>query len=100
MQADVARLIANGQPLELFGDQLFLELDLSVENLATGEPAAGGIGNGGSQPMPHRFRKFRARFGPDAVGLVSDREFGTGIFAASTCASSHPVRRRSATRSR
>jgi hypothetical protein len=36
MQADVARLIANGQPLGLFGDSLFLELDLSRENLPTG----------------------------------------------------------------
>jgi hypothetical protein len=29
-------LIANRQPLGLFGDSLFLELDLSRENLPTG----------------------------------------------------------------
>ena len=40
MQADVARLIANGQPLELFGDQLFLELDLLGRESPAGEPAA------------------------------------------------------------
>ncbi|HEU4753703.1 MAG TPA: hypothetical protein VFU47_11395, partial [Armatimonadota bacterium] len=30
MRADVARLIANGQPLSLFGDNLIVELDLST----------------------------------------------------------------------
>lgn len=32
-RADYARLIANGQPLELHGDNLYLDLDLSSENL-------------------------------------------------------------------
>jgi len=32
-RADYARLIANGQPLELHGDNLYLQLDLSSENL-------------------------------------------------------------------
>lgn len=32
-RADYARLIANGQPLELHGDNLFLNLDLSSDNL-------------------------------------------------------------------
>jgi len=36
MQRDVAELIANGQPLTLFGDNLFLELDLSAANLPVG----------------------------------------------------------------
>src|SRR5258706_10301467 len=36
MQSDVATLIANGQPLTLFGDQLFLELDLAASNLPIG----------------------------------------------------------------
>ncbi len=36
IRADFARVIANGQPLELHGDNLFLELDLSSENLPTG----------------------------------------------------------------
>src|SRR5689334_16593758 len=36
MQADVAVAIANGQPLTVFGDNLFLDLDLSSENLPTG----------------------------------------------------------------
>ena len=36
MRADVARLIADGQDLSLFGDNLLVELDLSVENLPAG----------------------------------------------------------------
>ena len=36
MRTDFARLIANGQALELHGDNLFLELDLSHENLPHG----------------------------------------------------------------
>jgi MOSC domain-containing protein YiiM len=73
MQADVARLIANGQPLELFGDQLFLELDLSVDNLPPGSRLRVGDATMEVTPMPHNgCGKFRARFGPDAVELVSD----------------------------
>jgi MOSC domain-containing protein YiiM len=73
MQADVARLIANGQPLELFGDQLFLDLDLSVENLPPGSRLQVGGATVEVTPMPHNgCGKFRARFGLDAVGLVSD----------------------------
>jgi MOSC domain-containing protein YiiM len=36
MEFQGAQLIANGQPLGLFGDQLFAELDLSRENLPAG----------------------------------------------------------------
>ena len=36
MQTAVAELIANGQPLPLFGDNLWLDLDLSTENLPHG----------------------------------------------------------------
>src|SRR5690242_2079867 len=36
MEIDVAELIANGQPVTVFGDNLFLRLDLSRENLPSG----------------------------------------------------------------
>ena len=73
MQADVAHMIAHGQPLELFGDQLFLELDLSVDNLPPGSRLQVGRATLEVTPMPHNgCRKFRARFGLDAVELVSD----------------------------
>jgi len=75
MQADVARLIANGQPLGLFGDSLFLELDLSSTNL----PAGSRVRVGGAllevTPMPHNgCHKFQARFGADALRFVSLKE--------------------------
>ena len=35
-RSDFARVIANGQPLELHGDNLYLTLDLSSENLPVG----------------------------------------------------------------
>ena len=75
MQADVATLIANGQPLTLFGDNLFLDLDLSQENL----PAGTRVQVGGAllevTPLPHNgCRKFLSRFGPDALRFVSAKE--------------------------
>ena len=76
MQVDVAEMIANGQPLTVFGDNLFLELDLSVENL----PIGSRLRVGGSilevTAKPHNgCRKFAARFGHDALRLVSKAEF-------------------------
>jgi MOSC domain-containing protein YiiM len=72
MQADVAELIANGQPLTLFGDNLVLEMDLSASNL----PAGTRLRVGGAllevTPFPHNgCKKFQARFGADALRFVS-----------------------------
>lgn len=36
MQREVAELLANGQPLTVFGDNLFVDLDLSAANLPPG----------------------------------------------------------------
>ncbi len=75
MQRDVAELIANGQPLELFGDNLILDLDLSKENLPTGSRLRAGGVTLEVTPMPHNgCRKFRARFGLEALELVSDKQ--------------------------
>lgn len=75
MQFDVASLIANGQPLTLFGDQLFLELDLSEANLPAGSVLRAGTATLEVTPMPHNgCRKFRARFGEGALRFVSSRE--------------------------
>jgi len=72
MQTDVAELIANGQPIELSGDNLYLALDLSNGNL----PAGSRVRVGGVllevTPMPHNgCKKFRARFGEGAHQFVS-----------------------------
>jgi MOSC domain-containing protein YiiM len=74
MQRDVAELIANGQPLELFGDNVVLDLDLSNENLPTGSRLRAGGVTLEVTALPHNgCKKFRARFGPDALRLVSDQ---------------------------
>src|SRR5437764_6059730 len=75
MEFDVAELIANGQPLALFGDNFYLTLDLSTDNL----PAGSRVRVGGAvlevTAMPHNgCRKFRARFGADAQQFVSKPE--------------------------
>jgi MOSC domain-containing protein YiiM len=74
MQVRIAEMIANGQPLTLFGDNLFLDLDLSTPNLPAGSRLRVGSALLEVTPMPHNgCRKFQARFGPDALRLVSTK---------------------------
>jgi MOSC domain-containing protein YiiM len=75
MQKGVAELIANGQPLALFGDCLILDLDLSTSNLPAGSRLQVGNAILEVTTEPHNgCRKFRARFGDDALRFVSMRE--------------------------
>jgi MOSC domain-containing protein YiiM len=72
MQAGVAAVVANGQPLGLFGDSLFLDLDLSTGNLPAGSRLRVGAALLEVTPEPHNgCRKFQARFGADALRFVS-----------------------------
>ncbi len=72
MQRDVAELIANGQPLTLFGDSLFVELDLSATNLPIGSRLRVGEAVVEVTPMPHDgCSKFKKRFGADALVFVN-----------------------------
>jgi MOSC domain-containing protein YiiM len=74
MEDGVARLIANGQPLALFGDQIFVDLNLSRENLPAGSRLRLGSATLVVTPMPHDgCQKFRARFGTAALRLVSGK---------------------------
>jgi MOSC domain-containing protein YiiM len=74
MQVDVAELIANGQSLALFGDNLFFELDLSETNLPPGSRLRAGTVTLEVTPEPHTgCRKFRERFGDAALRFVSQR---------------------------
>lgn len=74
MQRDVAELIANGQPLTLFGDSLFVELDLSAANLPPGSRLRVGDATVEVTAMPHNgCAKFKARFGADALSFVNAR---------------------------
>ena len=73
MRRDVAELIANGQPLTLFGDNLFVELDLSAASLPVGTRLQVGAAVVVVTPKPHNgCMKFKARFGPDALRFVQD----------------------------
>jgi len=71
MRRDVAELIANGQPLTLFGDNLFVDLDLSAANLPLGARLRVGRALVEVTPKPHNgCHKFRGRFGGDALRFV------------------------------
>lgn len=72
MQEGVAQLIANGQPPELAGDNLWLDLDLSAANLPPGSQLRAGTVLLEVTPLPHDgCSKFRARFGDGALRLVA-----------------------------
>jgi len=72
MEAGVAEIIANGQPWSLFGDQLFLDLDLSSENLPVGSVIEVGEAVLEVTPKPHKgCAKYQARFGVDALRFIS-----------------------------
>jgi hypothetical protein len=86
MRVDVARLLANSQPLSLFGDNLLVNLDLSVESLPAGSRLSLGAATLEVTPEPHNgCVKFRQRFGNDALRLTADRRFRSlrlrGIYA-------------------
>jgi MOSC domain-containing protein YiiM len=71
MRADVAKLIANGQPLTCFGDNLFVDLDISTANLPTGTRLRVGDAILEVSPTAHNgCAKFKARFGADAHRFV------------------------------
>lgn len=73
MQQDIATLIANGQPLTLFGDNMVLDLDLSKANLPTGSRVRAGGAVLEVTPMPHDgCKKFRARFGDAALRFAAN----------------------------
>jgi len=75
IQQGVAELIANGQPLVLFGDNLLLDLDLSRENLPLGTRLRVGAATVLVTPKAHNgCHKFQARFGSDALRFVSKPE--------------------------
>jgi len=72
MRHDVAELIANGQPLTTFGDNLFVDLDISAANLPVGSRLRVGGAIVEVTPLPHDgCAKFKGRFGPDALRFVN-----------------------------
>lgn len=73
MNARAAGLVAvDPDRRQLAGDQLFVDLDLSTENLPPGTRLELGSAVIEITPPPHRgCAKFAARFGPDALKLVN-----------------------------
>jgi len=72
-RADYARLIANGQPLELHGDNLYLQLDLSSENLPVHSLLHVGDALLQVTPIPHDgCKKWVQRFGLCSMQLNLD----------------------------
>jgi len=71
MRREVAELVANGQPLTLFGDNLFVELDLSAASQAPGARfRVGGALVEVTARLHNGCAKFRQRFGADALRFV------------------------------
>ena len=69
----LAELIAGGQPLSLFGDNLFVDLDLSAANLSEGTRLQVGEAVVAMTAEPHDgCLKFKERFGLDALRFVQD----------------------------
>jgi hypothetical protein len=72
MRRDVAELVANGQPLTLFGDSLFVDFDISAENIPIGSRLRVGEAVVEVTPMSHDgCAKFKGRFGADALFFVN-----------------------------
>ena len=72
MRRQIAELIANGQDLELFGDNLFVDLDISAANLPPGSRLRVGSAVVEVTEEPHNgCAKFHQRFGADALRFVN-----------------------------
>lgn len=71
MEHGVAEVISGGQDLALFGDNLLVDLDLSLEGLPVGSRLAVGEAVCRVTPKPHRgCGKFSLRFGAEARALL------------------------------
>lgn len=71
----IALIAGSAERWPLAGDQLFVDLDLSADNLPPGTRLALGEAIIEVTPVPHRgCKKFEARFGADAVKFVNSEE--------------------------
>ena len=72
IRMDIAELIASGQPVTHFGDNLFVDLDIAATSLPPGSRVRVGEALVEVTPLPHDgCRKFKGRFGQDALVFVS-----------------------------
>ena len=75
MNARVAALVAGADDMALAGDQLYVDLDIGVDNLPVGSRLAIGEAVLEVTEPPHTgCKKFVARFGEDAMRFVNSRQ--------------------------
>lgn len=75
METAVAELIANGQDLCLFGDNLTFDLDISEQNLPIGSVLQAGEARLEVTPEPHTgCDQYRFRFGRAALRYISHKQ--------------------------
>jgi MOSC domain-containing protein YiiM len=75
MSTPIAALVANGQSVTLFGDNLFVDLDLSAEKLPIGTRVRIGSAVLEVTPKAHNgCKKFDERFGADALAFVARKD--------------------------
>lgn len=76
MNSRAVRLISGARDRwALAGDQLYVDLDLGVENLRPGDRLRAGTVVFEITPMPHNgCRKFASRYGDDALAFVNSPE--------------------------
>lgn len=74
MTTRAAELVCDGQPLHLPGDNLLVDLDLSVDSLGVGARLRVGAALVEITKKPHLgCKKFEARFGKGALDWVNDQ---------------------------
>lgn len=75
MELSVARLIADGQPIETAGDNFYVDFDLSVEHIPTGSLLrVGSVILQVSADVHRGCEKFSKRFGQDALMWVNEKK--------------------------
>ena len=74
MEHEPGQVIANGQSMTLFGDNLLVDLDLGAANLPVGSRVRVGTAELVVTEKPHTgCSKYKARFGADALSYISDK---------------------------
>lgn len=79
MRHDIASILAGEQPVTFAGDQMFVDLDLSAENLPIGSRCRVGEAEVVVTKKEHNgCAKFINRFGQDAMSFVNMHDLGPG----------------------